>query len=64
MMAFDRIVEAIIEETMERGELKQRLEVILDEKKRQEITRQIRQKQVEFSLSMEQHKREVVKSEK
>jgi len=105
-MSFDRIVEAIIKEAMERGEfdnlpgrgkpidlteyfetpeevriahsvlknagmtprevdllkeiaqLKQVREAVLDEKKKQEIDRQIRQKQVEFSLRLEQQKRE------
>ncbi len=105
-MSFDRIVEAIIKEAMERGEfddlpgkgkpidlseyfqtpeevrlaysmlknagmtsrevdllkeiaeLKQRLEAVLDEEKKQELMRQIGQKQVEFSLIMERQKRE------
>lgn len=105
-MSFDRIVEAIIKEAMERGEfdnlpgrgkpidlseyfetpeevrlaysvlknagmtsravdllreiaeLKQRLAAVLDERKKQEITRQIRQNQVEFSLILERQKRE------
>jgi hypothetical protein len=105
-MSFDRIVEALIKEAMERGEfdnlpgkgkpidlseyfetpeevrlahsvlknagmtsrevdllkeiaeLKQVLEAVLDEKKKQELRRQIRQKQVEFSLMMERQKRE------
>ncbi len=105
-MSFDRIVEAMIKEAMERGEfdnlpgkgkpidlteyfetpeavrlaysvlknagmtaheadllkeiaeLKQVLEAVLDEKKKQEITKQIRQKQIEFSLIMERQKRE------
>ena len=105
-MPFDRIVEAIIKEAMERGEfdhlpgkgqpidlteyfetpeevrlaysilknagmtsrevdllkeiaeLKQMLEAEREEEKKQEITRQIRQKQVEFSLIMERQKRE------
>ena len=100
-MSFDRIVEAIIKEAMERGEfdnlpgkgkpidlteyfetpeevriaysvlknagmtsrevdllkeiaeLKQVREALLDEKKKQEIDKQIRQKQVEFSVRME-----------
>jgi DnaJ homologue, subfamily C, member 28, conserved domain len=104
-MWFDRIVEAIIQEAMERGEfdnlpgkgkpidlteyfetpeevrlansvlknagmtsrevdllkeiaeLKQILVAILDEKKRQEIERQIQQKHVEFNLLMERQKR-------
>lgn len=104
-MSFDRIVEAIIREAMERGEfdnlpgrgkpidlteyfetpeevrivysvlknagmtsrevdllkeiaeLKQVREAMLDEKKKQEIDRQIRQKQVEFSVRMEQQKK-------
>ena len=105
-MAFERIVEAIIKEAMERGEfdnlpgkgkpidlteyfetpeevrvahsvlknagmtsrevdllkeiaeLKQILAAVLDEKKKQEIEKQIRQKQVEFNLMMERQKRE------
>lgn len=105
-MSFDRIVEALIKEAMERGEfdnlpgkgkpidlteyfetpeevriansvlknagmtsravdllkeiaeLKQALEAAFDEKKKQEIAKQIRQKQVEFSLMMERQKRE------
>lgn len=105
-MAFERIVEAMIKEAMERGEfdnlpgkgkpidlteyfetpeevrlansvlkgagmtprevdllkeiaeLKQVLGAVLDEKKRQEIAKQIQQKQVEFSLMMERQKRE------
>lgn len=105
-MSFDRIVEALIQEAMERGEfdnlpgkgkpidlteyfetpeevriahsvlknagmtarevdllkeiaeLKQVLEAVLDEQKKQEIGKQIRQKQVEFSLLMERQKRE------
>ena len=105
-MSFDRIVEALIKDAMERGEfdnlsgkgkpidlteyfeapeevrmahsmlknagmtsrevdllkeiaeLKQVLEAVLDEKKKQEIQKQIRQKQVEFSLMMERQKRE------
>ncbi len=105
-MSFDRIVEALIKEAMERGEfdnlpgkgkpidlteyfetpeevriahsvlknagmtsrevdllkeiaeLKQVLEAVLDEKKKQEIGKQIRQKQIEFSLLMERQKRE------
>jgi hypothetical protein len=105
-MSFDRIVEAIIKEAMERGEfenlpgngkpidlteyfetpeelrlaisvlknagmtsrevdllkeiaeLKQVLKAILDEKKKAEIERQIRQKHVEFSLMMERQKRQ------
>jgi hypothetical protein len=104
-MWFDRIVEAIIQQAMERGEfdnlpgkgkpidlteyfetpeevrlansvlknagmtsrevdllkeiaeLKQILVAILDEKKRQEIERQIQQKHVEFNLLMERQKR-------
>ena len=40
------------------AELKQVLEAVLDEKKKQEIEKQIRQKQVEFSLMMEQQKRQ------
>jgi hypothetical protein len=39
------------------AELKQVLAAILDEKKKQEITKQIQQKQVEFSLMMERQKR-------
>lgn len=104
-MAFERIVEALIIEAMERGEfdnlpgkgkpidlseyfetpeevrmansvlksagmtsrevdllreiaeLKQVLAAVLDEKKKQEIQRQIQQKQVEFSLMMERQKK-------
>jgi len=40
------------------AELKQVLEAVLDEKKRQEIGRQIQQKQIEFGLLMERQKRE------
>jgi hypothetical protein len=40
------------------AELKQIHAALLDEKKRQEIDRQIRHKQVEFSLMMERQKRE------
>ncbi len=106
MMSFDRIVEAIIKEAMERGEfddlpgkgkpidltayfdtpeevrmahsilknagmaprevdllkeiaeLKQILTAVLDEKKKQEIQRQIEKKQLGFTLMMEQHKRQ------
>jgi len=105
-MSFDKIVEALIKEAMERGEfdnlpgkgkpidlteyfetpeetrmahsmlknagmtsrevdllreiaeLKQVLEAVLDEKKKREIEKQIQQKQVEFSLMMEQQKRQ------
>jgi hypothetical protein len=105
-MPFDRIVEAIIKEAMERGEfdnlpgrgkpidlteyfetpeevrlansvlknagmtsrevdllkeiveLKQILSAIVDEKKKQEIEKQIQQKQVEFSLILERQKRQ------
>jgi hypothetical protein len=105
-MAFERIVEAMIQEAMERGEfdnlpgkgkpidlteyfetpedvrvaqsvlkgagmtsrevdllkevaeLKQILAAVLDEKKKQELEKQIRQKQMEFSLLMERQKRE------
>ena len=39
------------------AELKQVLAALLDEKKKLEIERQIRQKQVEFSLMMERQKR-------
>jgi hypothetical protein len=104
-VSFDRIVEALIQEAMERGEfdnlpgkgkpidlseyfetpedvrlansvlknagmtsrevdllkeiaeLKQVLDAVLDEKKKQEIGKQIRQKQIEFSLLMERQKR-------
>lgn len=104
-MSFDRIVEAIIQEAMERGEfenlpgkgkpidlteyfetpeevrvahsvlknagmtarevdllkeiaeLKQVLEAFLDEQKKQEIIKQIRQKQIEFNLLLERQKR-------
>jgi len=103
-MSFDRIVEALIQEAMERGEfdnlpgqgkpidlteyfetpeevriansvlknagmtsrevdllkeiaeLKQALEAAFDEKKNQEIAKQIREKQIEFSVKMEQQK--------
>ena len=105
-MTFDKIVEAIIKEAVERGEfdnlpgkgkpidlteyfetpedvrlansvlknagmtsrevdllkeiaeLKQILAGILDEKKKQDIEKQIRQKQVEFSLMLERQKRQ------
>jgi hypothetical protein len=105
-MAFERIVEAMIREAMERGEfdnlpgkgkpidlteyfetpeevrlansvlksagmtsrevdllreiaeLKRMLAALLDEKKKQEIERQIQQKQVEFGLMMERQKRQ------
>ncbi len=105
-MPFDRIVEAILQDAMERGEfenlpgkgkpidlteyfqtpeevrlaysvlknagmtshevdllkeiaeLRQVLAAVLDEKKKQEITRQIQQKQVEFNLILERQKRE------
>jgi hypothetical protein len=105
-MSFDRIVEAIIQEAMERGEfdnlpgkgkpidlteyfempeevrlansvlknagmtsrevdllkeiaeLKQLFAAVLDEKKKHEIEQQIQQKQVEFSLRVEQQKRQ------
>jgi hypothetical protein len=105
-MMFDRIVEAIIKDAMERGEfdnlpgkgkpidlteyfetpeevrlahsilknagmtsrevellkeiaeLKQVHAAFLDEKKKQEIEKQIQQKQIEFSLMMERQKRE------
>jgi hypothetical protein len=105
-VSFDRIVEALIKEAMERGEfdnlpgkgrpidlteyfetpeevrlansvlknagitsrevdllkeiaeLKQILEAVFDEKKRQEIGKQIHQKQIEFSLLIERQKRE------
>ena len=104
-MAFELIVEALIQEAMERGEfdnlpgkgkpidlseyfetpeeirmansvlksagmtarevdllreiteLKQLLTAVLDEKKKQEIHKQIQQKQVEFSLMMERQKK-------
>jgi hypothetical protein len=104
-MAFERIVEAMIQEAMERGEfdnlpgkgkpidlteyfetpeevrmansvlkgagmtsrevdllkeiaeLKQVLTAVVDEKKRQEIQKQIQQKQMEFSLMMERQKK-------
>jgi len=104
-MSFDRIVEAILKEALERGEfdnlpgkgkpidlteyfempeevrlansvlknagmtsrevdllkeiaeLKQILAALLDEKKKQEIEKQIQQKQVEFSLMIERQKR-------
>jgi hypothetical protein len=105
-MAFDRIVEALIQQAMERGEfdnlpgkgkpidlteyfetpeevrlansvlknagmtsrevellkeiaeLKRVLAAVLDERRRQEIGRQIQQKQVEFRLLLERQKRE------
>ena len=105
-MSFDRIVEAIIQEAMERGEfdnlpgkgkpvdlseyfetpeevrlahsvlknagmtsrevdllkeiaeLKQTQAAVVDEKKKQEIGKQLQQKQVEFSLIIERQKRE------
>ncbi len=105
-MPFDRIVEAILKEAMERGEfdnlpgkgkpidlteyfetpeevrlaysvlknagmtsrevdllreiaeLKQMLEGVLEEGKKQDITRQIRQRQIEFNMIMERQKRE------
>ncbi|HET9910865.1 MAG TPA: DUF1992 domain-containing protein [Anaerolineales bacterium] len=105
-MSFDRTVEALIKEAMERGEfdnlpgkgkpidlteyfetpeemriansvlkntgmtprevdllreiaeLKRVLEAVFDEKKKQQIRKQIQQKQVEFSLMMERQKRE------
>lgn len=105
-MAFDRIVEAIIKDAMERGEfdnlpgrgkpidlteyfdtpeevrlansllknagmtsrevdllkeiaeLKQVLVALIDETKKQEIAKQIQQKQVEFSLMIERQKRQ------
>jgi len=105
-MSFDKIVEAIIKEAMERGEfedlpgkgkpidltayfdapeeirmaysilknagvaprevdllkgiaeLKQILAALLDEKKKQEIQKQIEKKQVEFNLMMEQQRRQ------
>ena len=105
-MAFERIVEALIQEAMERGEfdnlpgkgkpidlteyfetpeevrlansvlksagmtprevdllkeiaeLKQVLAAVLDEEKKQEIEKQIQQKQVEFSLMLERQKRD------
>lgn len=40
------------------AELKEALDGVLEEKKKQEITRQIRHKQIEFSLMMERHQRE------
>lgn len=105
-MSFDRIVESIIQQAMERGEfdnlpskgkpidlteyfetpeevrlahsvlknagmtsrevellkeiaeLKEALAAVLEEKKREEIGKQIRQKQVEFSLMMERQKQQ------
>jgi hypothetical protein len=39
------------------AELKQVREALLDEKKKQEVDRQIREKQVEFSVRMEKQKR-------
>jgi hypothetical protein len=47
-----------VELLKEIAELKQLLEAVLNEKKKQEIQSQIRQKQVEFSLMMERQKRE------
>ncbi len=40
------------------AELKQMLEGVLEERKKQDITRQIWQKQIEFNLIMERQKRE------
>ena len=40
------------------AELKQVLEAVVDEQKKQEIEKQIRLKQVEFSLMIERQKRE------
>ena len=40
------------------AELKQILAALLDEKRKHEIQKQIQQKQVEFSLMMEQHRRQ------
>jgi hypothetical protein len=40
------------------AELKRMLAALLDEKKKQEIERQIQQKQVEFGLMMERQKRQ------
>jgi hypothetical protein len=40
------------------AELKQILEGLLDEKKKQEVEQQIQQKQVEFSLMMERQRRQ------
>lgn len=40
------------------AELKQILPAVLDDKKKQEIEKQIRQKQMEFNPMMERHKRE------
>lgn len=105
-MAFERIVEALIQEAMERGEfdnlpgkgrpidlteyfetpeeirlaqsvlkgagmtarevdllkeiagLRQSLARVIDERKKQEIEKQIQEKQLEFSLMMERQKRE------
>ena len=39
------------------AELKQALAAVLDEKRKQELQKQIQQKQVEFSLRMERQKR-------
>lgn len=47
-----------VELLKEIAELKQVLAAVLDEEKKLEIERQIRQKQVEFSLMMERQKRE------
>ena len=40
------------------AELKQVLVALIDEKKKQEIAKQIQQKQVEFSLMIERQKRQ------
>jgi hypothetical protein len=47
-----------VELLREIAELKQVQGALLDERKKQEITQQIRQKQVEFSLLLERQKRE------
>jgi hypothetical protein len=46
-----------VELLKEIAELKQILAALLDEKKKQQTEKQIRQKQVEFSLMMERQKR-------
>ena len=47
-----------VELLKEIAELKQVQAAVLDEKKKQEIGKQIQQKQIEFSLMMERQKRE------
>ena len=41
------------------GELKQELAKVVNEKKRQEIQKQIQEKQIEFSLMMERQRRQM-----